>query len=511
MRMGRPPLVRRFIHLPVGIHKILLMHFDHSREKRKLIEFDRAVKATRFFYDKTRYYEHDPKSYIPLDRTLKERLLNSRFRHIWPKLVKLKILQEWKYLHTDRSEYGFSTKMGICKHYRIKPDLLHDPTVETEYYDTLRSGQSSHSISPLSEREAFLAEKTKEFLKHLRFRSPHSTESVCHQIRQRKNLLINHRYLPRITQANGAFWFKGKKIAFHAQSLQECAEKLANRYIDISIEKLRDLEERVFRATRNDTNRRLDHNLTNLNQEIIKNLAFSSKKAQTDRECSLISIDLRNAQFTILAHLIAKESRGIEIAEEEIAKPIGYIVWYKNEFVPDLDDFFADCACGRLYDKLAERLGIERAQAKIFMFKILFGHYKHNKSEKVQLTKAYPDLVKFIDGYKEGLFSLLRQEHSADPQAFRKRYQTKRVSQPRPIDEANNRLSKLLQNIEAIVFVDRILFRLLREGYSVLSKHDSIICLSKDRHAVEGIVREELTRFFGSSDYTLAVEELSNQ
>ena len=63
-----------------------------------------------------------------------------------------------------------------------------------------------------------------------------------------------------------------------------------------------------------------------------------------------------------------------------------------------------------------------------------------------------------------------------------------------------------LQQIESVIFIDCILTRLLKMGYRVFSKHDSILCKESDVAAVEAVVREVLDVELGIGAYRLKTE-----
>jgi len=112
-----------------------------------------------------------------------------------------------------------------------------------------------------------------------------------------------------------------------------------------------EVENNIFRINRNDTNMRLDYNLTNMKSELLDYLEIDGE--------TLIELDIANAQFAFLAYL-----------------------------TKDLDsDFINKSQIGNLYD------GDKKEWFRIAFDKIKKEHDKHRE--------LYPKTMKFIDEYKK--------------------------------------------------------------------------------------------------------------
>lgn len=148
-------------------------------------------------------------------------------------------------------------------------------------------------------------------------------------------------------------------------------------------------------------------------------------------------------------------------------KKKGVVRMLKPVIPRDLTLFIKLAKSGQFYEYIVEKLNLKggRAEAKQMMFGIFFSKRRHNPAQKVQLKSLFPTLIYIIDSYK-------------------KKY-------------GDNQVAILLQKKESQVFIDQILTRLLEEGYTVLSKHDSILCLPSERAAVEQIIREILDEELG--------------
>jgi len=316
-------------------------------------------------------------------------------------------------------------------------------------------------------------------------------------------------------------------------------------YLD-SLVKLKNIRQRKnIYCKRNDTNQRLDTNLTNLKSEFIQYLRLDGER--------LVSIDLRNSQFTILARLIEvgqlyaqsldnkyfgkeKVKDNFNISEtfaaakcpsdrslvfygslpeepplsnyqhvEEILSIInatGFsqktgkktdIIDYKPT---DLELFKKSTKQGTFYDDFQQILKDEgqdytRDEIKRMMFLLLFSARGYNPPEKRLLAKHFPSLVLFANEFKR----LMSGFYEGDGKEYH-------IAK----DEGNAALAVILQRIESAIFIDCILARLLSSGYRVFTKHDSILCKESDVEAVTAIVREELNRELGIGTYTLKTE-----
>ena len=163
----------------------------------------------------------------------------------------------------------------------------------------------------------------------------------------------------------------------------------------------------------------------------------------------------------------------------------------------DLEEFKKAARSGKFYETFQEILGKEekrectRNEIKKMMFVVLFSSDGYNPAEKRLLAKHFPNLVGFANEFKR---------------AWRDFYidEGKDYNTARQLGKAS--LAVTLQRIESAIFIDCILTRLLKSGYRVFTKHDSVLCKESDVAAVTAIVREELDRELGIGTYTLKTE-----
>lgn len=316
-------------------------------------------------------------------------------------------------------------------------------------------------------------------------------------------------------------------------------------YLD-SLVKLKNIRQRPnIYCKRNDTNQRLDTNLTNIKSEFIQYLRLDGER--------LVSIDKANSQFTLLARLIEvgqlysqsldnkyfgkeKVKDNFNISETFAAAkcPSGKsLVFYGSlpgepplssyqhirevlstinatgfskktgkksdvtDYKPtDLELFKKSTKQGTFYEDFQQILKDQgqdytRAEIKTMMFLLLFSARGYNPPEKRLLAKHFPSLVLFANEFKRLMSGF---------------YEGDGLEYHMAKDKGNAALAVTLQRIESAIFIDCILARLLSSGYRVFSKHDSILCKESDVEAVTAIVREELNRELGIGAYTLKTE-----
>lgn len=140
-----------------------------------------------------------------------------------------------------------------------------------------------------------------------------------------------------------------------------------------------DLENQIHRVSRNDTNHRLDYNLTNIKSELLDYLTLDGEH--------LVELDVANCQFGILANLDVK-----------------------------LDPFFVHLATkGLLYEYVSKSLNISLREAKAKMFRVAFDKVK---SEQDDVRELFPITMEYIDNFKKEngykAFSIMLQKNEAN-------------------------------------------------------------------------------------------------
>lgn len=199
------------------------------------------------------------------------------------------------------------------------------------------------------------------------------------------------------------------------------------------------LDKGIYFVHRNETNNRLDSNITNLCELLVNQIMIDN---------NLCSIDLNNSQFAVFSYIYEQG---------------------ENSLTLDFLNFKQLAANGKLYDKVKELLNLEnRKEAKSLMFELFFSSHKYNPGKKKELKKHFPTVVAFIDKYKK--------EHG------------------------DNMFSIMLQQKEADIFIDNIYKRIKERGFFCLTKHDSVIVRQHHLAEVKKIIEEyfEEINFIGT-------------
>lgn len=122
------------------------------------------------------------------------------------------------------------------------------------------------------------------------------------------------------------------------------------------------LENGIYYVSRNETNNRLDHNLTQLKKDLYDVIEFDGE--------SIKEIDIKNAQFAILSNITT-----------------------------ELDEsFISNAQNGTLYEYVAKKLNTTRKEAKKLMFNVAFDKVK---TKQDIIRNIFPKTMLFVDAYKK--------------------------------------------------------------------------------------------------------------
>ncbi len=206
-----------------------------------------------------------------------------------------------------------------------------------------------------------------------------------------------------------------------------------------SINKLKNQD---FYAGRNETNFRMDTNLTNLKGDFFKNGYL-----RLDGEL-IVDIDLKNSQPTLLSFVL---SGGI--FKHQHFQPIvsGYTFPEIDRTQIDYQLFIQLAESGLLYDHIGTMMGWSRDHAKQNFIKTMFADARWAGSNKMKLKLLFPTVLSWMDQFKM---------------------------------KNNNDLAVLLQRIESRIFIDDIYMKLRAKGFLVYTKHDSILCKQSDQPTI---------------------------
>ncbi len=545
---------KRYFSIPIKIHNIIenieatkiqrdrmykivyLILDDYAREKR--------------IYDEWREY---PVAYWK--KAIAEHYENALGPLVWSNVV-------------QRDDSYWSGPDPKCKTYRVNPSLLLGDKVKIGF---------AFQKAP-NQKQDFVTKATKQILRKLSvdrraalaFLQDYLNEGtiasklkVDEQITEEGSIGVLYRQEDK-GKYQQIYTPKEIAIAYAHQRNQSLIQdgrkfKIANRQVYIARKRvsiefsyrqcLDKFYHRDYYANRNETNYRLDSNLTTFPGVLLPYLRL-------DKE-PLAILDLKNSQFLFLAHLIEQgvfdaQLHNVEkifadqnktLLQEKIPQNVrslllgfegerkvssggftpgnqrdrrsyikrereaymcaelGLKVRTKNSEKPkiigDIRQFVEFAKNGALYEHIQSELDLPtgpegRKMAKQMLFEIFFSKYNNNSSAKSRVKAIFPRLINMIDTYKKQK----REENRAQL-----------VEQGKEDDKkGDNQFAILLQRAESKLFVDCILHRLLNAGFMVLSKHDSIICRKSDLAGVKGVMKEELDQAFGVDSYELNEE-----
>lgn len=191
------------------------------------------------------------------------------------------------------------------------------------------------------------------------------------------------------------------------------------------------LQRKNLKAKRNNTNKRLDTNFTNMSSLFVDEICFQN---------DLVQIDLSNSQFAILSNILKEQLNS-----------------------DDFKRFKKLSVSGQLYACIQRIIGLESvAEAKNAMFEIMFSSRRNNTTSKAKLKQLFPSVIGWIDRYKK--------------------------------DFGDDEFSIMLQNKESEIFIDCLLIKIKTMKLFCLTKHDSLIVRRDDYSRVLDILKEEFAK-----------------
>ncbi|WKV12195.1 hypothetical protein [Marivirga harenae] len=262
------------------------------------------------------------------------------------------------------------------------------------------------------------------------------------------------------------------------------ADFAQTKYINLvksTVEVSRHLAYKDFRITRNSNTRRVYSIITSLPSKALPYLKLNGE--------SVLGIDLRSSQLTLLANILYSYRTNDEAL---LSKFTGkqktflddlYQLYLKN--IPasddDIETFFNDVIQQDIYQILADELKINRSQAKQFTFSIFFSKSDSKSILKARVKEKYPTVFKIIDGYK-------------DMKEAKKRYVG---------DKAYGKFASNLQAIEAYIFIDHIFNRLHKNKIVALLRHDSVLVSERNKDSALNIMQGVMQEFGFISDFKI--------
>ena len=227
------------------------------------------------------------------------------------------------------------------------------------------------------------------------------------------------------------------KIIIHPSGKE--LHNIMHRYI-IHTTRLNAINDGFLFFKRNDTNGRLDTNLTSL-PSYLRPYIISNEK--------LINLDIKNSQPYFLYALIKDNPT---INQDELKMYAELVV------------------SGMLYEFMAKQYSSytgysrTRKQMKHLVYKIFFSKNQSFKKQKDFFGKMFPTIMTFIN-------------------------QTNNIN--------NNTLALSLQQLESTTVLDIIMPLLQKEGIIPFTIHDSFVCMESEAERIRTTFIEKLTELFG--------------
>ncbi len=444
--------------------KLAINNLDLSK-----IMSNKAIKLVCLLIQKGMQNNHDLSSYIPLPVSYLQKVFTPYYHTDFFNLLKSKNIIECN----EKYKQGSKAFPGYSKAYRINPNLLNGEFVSTSYqdakfkneqdlyininrtyfYTNLNDSTKDNSSSSIMHIITKLFEKSLIFddLSSLYFDSDKIWENTKAQISYISTKVfkidaeVSQNYFEVINHITGSTYHTTKEKAlrwsmensytliqdgkyFYIDDLDRyVATKQRNMLLNYKWH-IAKLDKKIFYADRNNTNNRLDHNLTCLNKGTMKIIKEDN---------GLVEIDMKNCQFAIHAYWMKQEDLCVQ---------------------EDVRMYYDICSKGILYDELAKSLKTSREEAKQVMMELAFSSEKNYTPSRKLFKEHFPNVLAHIDGFKK--------------------------------EKKNSRLFSIeLQELESEIFVDNLYPNMKELGLFCLTKHDSIIVKKADDEKAVELIR----------------------
>ncbi len=484
-------------------------------------EAHRAMRCIHIIYMKSSSLDKPTGDLLVLSDNYKNLLLNgnTKYRYIFAKLEERGILIN---VPLENGK-GFSWGRNQAKRYKINEKYLYDSNMTTFYYE--RRSPSDKSIQKQVNSLDTVERKTYEVLQKLELSI--DEDKIDATIRKKKNKVLKKvKQRTYLTKKGEIRYQNGTKVEMidpkRFQDKDEFIEFKTNQILQIYIYRLRAIANKDFLKllpSRDNKGQRLYHVLSNLPSLCLQYIRLNGER--------LYEIDKKNSQLNLLANILirCKSDTGMQLGEEVFgilsssfnkSLSLPYLSYHFSSVPPnykgalfmseELEEWFLSSFQGKAYEHMSMKMsqskevnGEIREEMKVTVFGMLFGDYRYSMTseKKKQLRLAFPRLTWIVDDIKKyAAYKVLETNETNGPE-----YQWHKVCYNDDADKAGSDfLSIALQRIEVLIFVERILNRLLGEGYLVLSKHDSFLVPESQKDEVFAIVKSELLDIFGEDE-----------
>lgn len=358
---------------------------------------------------------------------------------------------------------GSKLRKGVSKSYRVNSALLDGDLCTIQYdntyyptnttYTSLLCDNNTSDVNPpyiylsFSQQQVFCDLMTLRINEaalneqiHLEVLGVNRDRLICDREIQQSTFKVNNTFTGQSYHINRSTALKyAAKMncnvvqdgdRFYIASVEDYLRKKRQNLQFSYQRQVYNLSHNIFYATRNETNSRLDHNLTSLPKCLLQIIKIDN---------DLIEIDVKNSQFAIHAWLLKKS-------------------FADGQLPNDVKLYCEMSSNGSLYEKLAASLGVNRLEAKSFMINLAFGSHRKSNAVKNIFREQFPNVLTHIDSYK-------------------KTY-------------GKNSFAIRLQKLEAEIFVDKIYPKLKEAGLFCLTKHDSLVIKKENASLVLTIMQD---------------------
>ena len=433
--------------------------------------------------------------YLPQSRSFKKSIVG-RDEHygIWQKLEEVGILEE-------RPGRKFSKKYKICKHGRIKLDLLTCPTEELELKLPLSLRKRSVSNDPLSQF-------VKENLDRLEVNITGFENIIAQKVLLKH---LNKKYL-RDSKEVTIVKHEGKWKRYSTKQLDFEELKQFSEYIFtcIPINICKVLNSNASSISISSTNHRMHHVLTSIDKVMLPYIKYEG-----DNICQ---IDMANCQPLLFSRLLFKS-----IIESD-HNDIGYNS-YLNDFISstlsllcpqlkyEIRVFYSLCCRGRIYEYFArnyyklERIvtKLERDSMKVVFLSAIYGNVRYKSNDFIKFESVFPTIANLIREFKLYM-GLVFKENTSDNILSGYRI-SKSKGYKNDLEAGSDYLSLYMQRLEADIFIRNLLPVLKDNNLSVVPVHDSFICKLSEKDFIYKKISNELDALLGNEMYRLKTEE----
>lgn len=478
---------------------------EKLRENYTGLELDDANIAANCLYFKYRDENILYSKYIGLNADYIKKVLPDPRNKIWRQMVKDDIFQVFEY--ADGTRYKTNKE---CKKYRINPDLLSDNLQEVYIWKSyINKKLELNSLKAIEKLKLIMPDK---------YTIEQFVDDSFEEIKNDVKLELKINYKNHTLRYDKKTVFKPGKTKPTDEEFEEIIEEkkceLAHTKAQFYKQNLKKLySTKIDLPHRNRTNKRMDHLITSFPSRYLKFCKLDGE--------DIMEIDMRNAQFTLFSNLIdnpnisilskymlyyySNRSKIVNLSSP-IVSPILLFMGMRDK--PDVKIFINACKQGNLYEIIMRKLHLcDRDQLKKMFMGFFFSkiQYEDTSYSFKTFKNVFPNIVQLVELLK--LHYIAVYKTSDDKNLRTLRYTSKK--EKTEFEAGNDYLPIGLQRCESEIFIDNILPELQKQGLTVISKHDAILCKKSEQGKVLEVMTDILNRILGANNFSLKVKAIT--